>query len=227
MAAFTKWYVFGRRRPASTGTIANAVYAALESIGIDRSDADLQAWPLDGVSADLGARTAHLFESTGSLLPVEFPDTMLIARIPTSSDTSAAITDAWRGSAAYAVEETVIVDGPPTGLCRMVVVTRNPALTRAEFSHYWSGHHAPLVLKHIPLFHRYVQNRVINDESVIDGIAEQWFHDKSRVDEHDRLNAEEKPEVASDLRRFIHGSQQLLTVARADPAGAPGPAGDA
>lgn len=211
MADYTKWYVFGRRGLTRTVAIAEKLHRALERYGIDRSEAYFEAWPLDDDAAGLGAKPSRLIESTGSLLPVNRPDTLFTARIPTWLEAPAAMADAWPGCAAYPVEEAVIIDGPSSGICRVVVVTRKPGMTRAEFSQHWRDQHAPLVLQHGPLFHRYVQNNVRHDESAIDGIAEQWFADRSRVDEHDRLNAQEKPEVVCDLRRFIHSSQQLLT----------------
>ena len=80
------------------------------------------------------------------------------------------------GSGSLDVEEVVIVDGaaPPDGVTVFYFLNRLPGMERSEFQHYWRGHHGPIASR-VPGVRRYVQNHVVGDEGVYDGVAQTSF----------------------------------------------------
>ena len=61
----------------------------------------------------------------------------------------------------------------------MALIKRKPGLSREEFIQHYEEVHAPLALKHFPIFKRYVRNYVIPlpdaEELDFDCITEIWF----------------------------------------------------
>ena len=63
----------------------------------------------------------------------------------------------------------------------MALIKRKPGLSMEEFIQHYEEVHAPLALKLLPAFKRYVRNYVINapgaEEADFDCITEFWFDD--------------------------------------------------
>lgn len=107
----------------------------------------------------------------------------------------------------------------PGAVGRVALLRRATTLSRAEFGAYWLRRHAPLAMRHGPLFRRY-ETLVSADDAdgradgraagpVWDGMVVQWFADRQEWDEHDRLIATEKTAVREDLPRYVDIAYQF------------------
>lgn len=97
------------------------------------------------------------------------------------------------------------------------ILKRREGLTLEEFSRYWREQHAPLVLKTLPEFKRYVQNHALRlpggGEPQIDGVVELWFDDLESQRACARWYlSEEGRAMREDEARFVDGSKTIFFV---------------
>ena len=105
------------------------------------------------------------------------------------------------------VSETVLREGPSSGVTKFCFLKRNSELSPAEFDDYWKNRHAPLLLKAAPTMQRYVQNHPLPPEKGnawgmgCDGVEESWF---ASLDELKKAHAEPAIRTVDDDRdRFV------------------------
>jgi uncharacterized protein (TIGR02118 family) len=127
---------------------------------------------------------------------------------------------------AYRVEEHAQIqaarttaDGEPSpGLHRTVFVRRAPGITRDQMAQHWVDRHTPLVRKHHPGFHEYVQNVVVenvtSDAPEVDGISEMHFATLTDL-EHRFYDSEAGRQViAADVPRFLDRARGWRIIGR-------------
>ncbi len=105
------------------------------------------------------------------------------------------------------VSETVLREGPSSGVTKFCFLKRKSELSLAEFDDHWKNEHAPLLLKAAPTMQRYVQNHPLPPEKGnawgmgCDGVEESWF---ASLDELKKAHAEPAMRaVEEDRGRFV------------------------
>jgi uncharacterized protein (TIGR02118 family) len=65
------------------------------------------------------------------------------------------------------------------------LIPRRPDLTRAAFREHYERRHAPLALRHLRTFHRYVRNHVVEGvpaDPPFDSLSEFWYASQADID---------------------------------------------
>lgn len=103
--------------------------------------------------------------------------------------------------------ETVLRDGPSSGVTKFCFLKRTNELSPSEFDDHWKNKHAPLLLQATPGMQRYVQNYPLPPERGnswgmgCDGVEESWF---ASLDELKKAHASPAMQaVDQDRDRFV------------------------
>jgi uncharacterized protein (TIGR02118 family) len=103
----------------------------------------------------------------------------------------------------------------------MIMVTRKPGMSRADFVSHYETVHVPLVLRHFPHMLEYRRNYVDLSEAIVspegmapscDSITEMWF--ENRAGYHRMTAANDDPVIgpalADDARKFMDISKTTI-----------------
>jgi len=168
-----------------------------------RGEVDVSAYtltPHDG--ADLAPPGAAAGAGAEALLLVRFADPSHAQRLLDEVRAS------FRCTEAFPVREHLVHDdGAATTVARIGFLRRSAALTREQFQDHWTSVHAPLVMAHDPLFHRYVLN-LTEAGCPWDGVVEQYFADPAAWAQHDRLIVAERAAVREDIAYLLDSMVQ-------------------
>jgi uncharacterized protein (TIGR02118 family) len=89
-------------------------------------------------------------------------------------------------------------------------IARKPGLSREDFIRHYEEHHAPLALKHFPMFRKYVRNYLVAmpgaDEPDFDCITEFWFDDAEGALKVQEILGDYKTEVG---RMFLEDEERF------------------
>ena len=92
---------------------------------------------------------------------------------------------------------------------------RKPGLSREDFIRHYEEHHAPLALKHLPTFRKYVRKYPVAmpgaDEPEFDCMTEFWFDDIEGALKVQEILGDYKTEVG---RIFLEDEERFLDRSR-------------